>query len=291
MRELWHDSNHHNINTKPTKRATKKSPDQPFTWIAIMSNLDGPDDGPFKETTKGTFVRARPKSVYSARVLVFEDADEQTAAYKPQTNKATGATCKSSPERTKQIESHLQQHSLPSTTSSVYRKTAYQTQHSHSLRSNSGLDNISNMVRVRNSTLGKSAPSLSASMVCSHIFLSYLSQSLQKFTQSFHRRRNSDSAQRNRLHFHRVALSLRFIVLVSLGMLLPLRRPHRHDHIHRFPQAQLIVHALVHRAKCTSRSLCPANGSVAVVVMVVDGQWHRCRRLDMVRHREALICR
>lgn len=41
-----------------------------------------------------------------------------------------------------------------------HRKT-YHTQHSHSLRSNE----ISNMVKVRHSTLGKSAPSLSANVV------------------------------------------------------------------------------------------------------------------------------
>lgn len=138
-----------------------------------MSNQDGADDSgdSAKGTNSGYFVRARPKSVYSARVLVFEDSEEYAAQSKPQTNKTTGTTRKSSPEQTKQLEQNHQQqqqqpaHPLTNTTSSVYRKTAYQTQHSHSLRSNSGLDNISNMVRVRNSTLGKSAPSLSASMV------------------------------------------------------------------------------------------------------------------------------
>lgn len=137
---LWHDSNHQNINVNSQR-------------IVSMSNPDGANDA--KATNSGYFVRARPKSVYSARVLVFEDSDE------PHANKSTtGATRKSSPEQnTKQLEQQ------PNTSSSVYRKTAYQTQHSHSLRSNSGLDNISNMVRVRNSTLGKSAPSLSASMV------------------------------------------------------------------------------------------------------------------------------
>lgn len=133
-----------------------------------MSHQDASDDagGSSKGTNSGYFVRTRPKSVYSARVLVFEDSDDQSTPHKPQTSKTTGATCKSSTEQTKQSEPH-HPHPITNTTSSVYRKTAYQTQHSHSLRSNTGLDNISNMVRVRNSTLGKSAPSLSASMVCS----------------------------------------------------------------------------------------------------------------------------
>lgn len=43
----------------------------------------------------------------------------------------------------------------------MHHRKSYHTQHSHSLRSNE----ISNMVKVRHSTLGKSAPSLSANIV------------------------------------------------------------------------------------------------------------------------------
>lgn len=91
-----------------------------------MSNQDGPDDSggsSGKGANSGYFVRARPKSVYSARVLVFDDTDEQQSTQqKPQTNKTTGTTRKSSPEQTKHAEP--QQHTA-TTTSSVYRKTAY----------------------------------------------------------------------------------------------------------------------------------------------------------------------
>lgn len=45
----------------------------------------------------------------------------------------------------------------------MHHRKSYHTQHSHSLRSNE----ISNMVKVRHSTLGKSAPSLSANVVSS----------------------------------------------------------------------------------------------------------------------------
>lgn len=47
----------------------------------------------------------------------------------------------------------------------MHHRKSYHTQHSHSLRSNE----ISNMVKVRHSTLGKSAPSLSANMVRSFV--------------------------------------------------------------------------------------------------------------------------
>lgn len=52
----------------------------------------------------------------------------------------------------------------------MHHRKSYHTQHSHSLRSNE----ISNMVKVRHSTLGKSAPSLSANMV--NLFKEMLSQ-------------------------------------------------------------------------------------------------------------------
>lgn len=56
----------------------------------------------------------------------------------------------------------------------MHHRKSYHTQHSHSLRSSE----ISNMVKVRHSTLGKSAPSLSANMVSSflEIWLKYFPQ-------------------------------------------------------------------------------------------------------------------
>uniref|UniRef100_A0A182S790 Microtubule-associated serine/threonine-protein kinase pre-PK domain-containing protein n=1 Tax=Anopheles maculatus TaxID=74869 RepID=A0A182S790_9DIPT len=47
--------------------------------------------------------------------------------------------------------------------SASYRKSSYKPQHSHSLRYSGSGSDISNLVRVRNSTLGNSAPTLSLS--------------------------------------------------------------------------------------------------------------------------------
>ncbi|XP_053669349.1 microtubule-associated serine/threonine-protein kinase 2 [Anopheles marshallii] len=48
--------------------------------------------------------------------------------------------------------------------SASYRKSSYKPQHSHSLRYSGSGSDISNLVRVRNSTLGNSAPTLSLSV-------------------------------------------------------------------------------------------------------------------------------
>lgn len=74
----------------------------------------------------------------------------------------------------------------------MHHRKSYHTQHSHSLRSNE----ISNMVKVRHSTLGKSAPSLSANIVSSHSF--HLSKTLffthiKSFRRSMDRRKSQFS--------------------------------------------------------------------------------------------------
>lgn len=50
------------------------------------------------------------------------------------------------------------------------RKQSYKNQQSHSLRYSGSGSEVSNLVRVRNSTLGKSAPALSTNVVSSFIF-------------------------------------------------------------------------------------------------------------------------
>lgn len=54
----------------------------------------------------------------------------------------------------------------------MHRKSSYQMQHSHSFRSNCS-NEMTNIIRIRNSTLGKSAPSLSPSVVSVAFLIKY----------------------------------------------------------------------------------------------------------------------
>lgn len=154
---------------------------------------------------KANRIRGRPKSSYSARALVFEDYDTEvpsTQLHGTTTPAMTSALPKSSVQVNKlplnsqrsvdkqvesstsfnvlgkstsksdtMIEKEIAEGELPASTvphkplkighNAMHHRKSYHTQHSHSLRSNE----ISNMVKVRHSTLGKSAPSLSANVV------------------------------------------------------------------------------------------------------------------------------
>lgn len=157
---------------------------------------------------KANRIRGRPKSSYSARALVFEDSDTEIQpkqTHDASTSSATAVLNKSPINKIQLNAQRSVEKTTESSTSNVTGKVAtksdtglekdgaegesssvphkslktyrvgehnamhhrksYHTQHSHSLRSNE----ISNMVKVRHSTLGKSAPSLSASVVCSFI--------------------------------------------------------------------------------------------------------------------------
>lgn len=136
------------------------------------------------QQSQNSSVLVRPKSSYSARVLLFDDFEKNEECKKsrgfviPQliadvkssqdisdvrSNNTSESTSSCPITTTPSISNRLHRDH-----NTMYRKSAYKTQHSNSLRSINASVETSNMVRVRNSTLGKSAPSLSASMVINY---------------------------------------------------------------------------------------------------------------------------
>lgn len=138
--------------------------------------------------SRGATPKIRPESSIS-RVLNFGDADTKLRPTSDVTTCKLSKSASSSPSHGKLQHQSSQPASgsfrigepkshpiRPSASASnvagvcgaiQLRKSSYKSHQSHSLRySGSGTD-VSNLVRVKNSTLGKSAPSLSANVVSS----------------------------------------------------------------------------------------------------------------------------
>lgn len=128
-------------------------------------------------TTTPATITILPKSMASINKLPFNAQRSIEKTIEPSKSNAIGKSTTKSDNVVldkEGVEGELAAGSVPQKSLKTYRvgehnamhhRKTYHTQHSHSLRSNE----ISNMVKVRHSTLGKSAPSLSANMVSSVI--------------------------------------------------------------------------------------------------------------------------
>lgn len=123
-----------------------------------MSQTDGNKFTGSKRTNlPSTTTRTRPHSVHhTARVLVFEDTEhEQNQGQHKKGLQASGSGSSS-------ITVPYRESSAPI----PFRKTSYQPNYLRPTMGGGGQSNdMTNLVRVRKSVLGKSAPSLSAGMV------------------------------------------------------------------------------------------------------------------------------